>query len=47
VAAEFKDQFKKLELVTIDKDFGGWAKAQPKYFDDGGVFDEIFKKINL
>ncbi len=28
------------------KDFGGWAKAQPKYFDDGGVFDDIFKKIN-
>ncbi len=46
VAAEFKDQFKSLELVTIDKDFGGWAKAQPRYFDDGGVFDDIFKKIN-
>ena len=46
VAAEFKDQFKELELVTIDKDFGGWASAQPKYFDDGGVFDDIFKKIN-
>ncbi|MDH1264493.1 sulfate ABC transporter substrate-binding protein [Pseudomonas sp. GD03944] len=46
VAAEFKDQFKDLELVTIDKDFGGWAAAQPKYFDDGGVFDDIFKKIN-
>jgi sulfate transport system substrate-binding protein len=46
VAAEFKDQFKDLELVTIDKDFGGWASAQPKYFDDGGVFDEIFQKIN-
>jgi sulfate transport system substrate-binding protein len=46
VAAEFKGQFKDLELVTIDKDFGGWSSAQPKYFDDGGVFDDIFKKIN-
>ena len=46
VAAEFKDQFKDLHLVTIDKDFGGWKQAQPKYFDDGGVFDDIFQKIN-
>jgi len=46
VAAEFKRQFKDLHLVTIDKDFGGWKQAQPKYFDDGGVFDDIFKKIN-
>jgi sulfate transport system substrate-binding protein len=46
VAAEFKDQFKALELVTIDKDFGGWKEAQPTFFDDGGVFDGIFKTIN-
>ncbi|MFG0582276.1 sulfate ABC transporter substrate-binding protein [Pseudomonas sp. zjy_9] len=46
VAAEFKRQFKDLHLVTIDKDFGGWKQAQPKYFDDGGVFDDIFQKIN-
>src|SRR5690606_9349511 len=46
VAAEFKEQFKDLKLVTIDKDFGGWKDAQPKYFDDGGVFDQIFTKIN-
>jgi sulfate/thiosulfate-binding protein len=46
VAAQFKDKFAKLELVTIDKEFGGWKQAQPKFFDDGGVFDDIFKKIN-
>lgn len=46
IAAEFKNQFKDLELVTIDKDFGGWKDAQPKFFDDGGVFDGIFNKIN-
>jgi sulfate transport system substrate-binding protein len=27
---------------TIDKVFGGWAKAQPKHFIDGGVFDQVY-----
>ncbi|MBF8720923.1 sulfate ABC transporter substrate-binding protein [Pseudomonas guariconensis] len=43
VAAEFGKQFPKLELVTIDKDFGGWKTAQPKFFNDGGVFDQIYQ----
>ncbi|MFC0666530.1 sulfate ABC transporter substrate-binding protein [Azotobacter chroococcum] len=43
VAAEFAKQFPRLELVTIDKDFGGWKAAQPKFFNDGGVFDQIYK----
>ena len=42
VAAKFAQQFPKLELVTIDKDFGGWKTAQPKFFNDGGVFDQIY-----
>ena len=34
----------KLELVSIDDPiFGGWAKAQPYHFGDGGVFDQIYK----
>ncbi len=37
------DVFPKLELVDIDKDFGGWAKTQPLHFGDGGVFDQIYK----
>ncbi|WP_113338955.1 sulfate ABC transporter substrate-binding protein [Rhizobium cremeum] len=40
------DQLKlpKLELVTIDDPiFGGWAKAQPTHFGDGGIFDQIYK----
>ncbi len=41
VAAQFKDQFPELELVTIDSAFGGWAVAQKRFFDDGGVFDRI------
>ena len=39
-------RFPKLELVSIDKDFGGWAKAQKTHFADGAVFDEIYKPTN-
>ena len=42
VAAKYADQFKALELLTIDKDFGGWKEAQTKHFADGGVFDKIY-----
>ncbi|MGO7633921.1 sulfate ABC transporter substrate-binding protein [Rhizobium leguminosarum] len=35
-------RFPKLTLATID-DFGGWKSAQPKFFGDGGVFDQIYK----
>jgi len=43
VAAEFSQQFPDLKLVTIDGDFGGWKTAQPKFFNDGGVFDQIYQ----
>ena len=37
-------RFPKIKLVTIDDPiFGGWAKAQPKHFGDGGIFDQIYK----
>ena len=44
VAEKHKDNFKKVELLTIDDDFGGWAAAQKKHFADGGVFDQIYTK---
>ncbi|WP_037585416.1 sulfate ABC transporter substrate-binding protein [Stenoxybacter acetivorans] len=44
VQAEFKDQFPPLNLVTIDKEFGGWKQAQQHFFADGGVFDQIYSK---
>ena len=34
-------RFPDLELVTIEH-FGGWGKAQPEHFGDGGVFDQIY-----
>jgi sulfate/thiosulfate-binding protein len=44
--ADLKDlaRFPKLTLVSIDDPlFGGWAKAQPKHFDEGGIFDQIYQ----
>ncbi|MDP2244259.1 sulfate ABC transporter substrate-binding protein [Pseudomonas sp.] len=43
IAGEFAKQFPALKLVTIDKDFNGWKTAQPKFFNDGGVFDQIYQ----
>ncbi|WP_026610945.1 sulfate ABC transporter substrate-binding protein [Methylocaldum szegediense] len=43
VLAKYKDQFKELELFTIDEVFGGWPKAQSTHFADGGVFDQIYE----
>ncbi len=34
-------RFPALELVTIEH-FGGWKKAQPEHFGDGGIFDQIY-----
>ncbi len=44
VAKKWGVQFPNLNLVTVDKDFGGWRKAQATYFGDGGVFDQIIQK---
>ncbi|MFN0193589.1 MAG: sulfate ABC transporter substrate-binding protein [Aestuariivirga sp.] len=39
-------RFPKLQLVSIDADFGGWAEAQKKHFAEGGIFDQIYKPTN-
>jgi sulfate transport system substrate-binding protein len=43
VAATFAKNFPKISFVTI-ADFGGWSKAQPEHFGDGGIFDKIYVK---
>jgi sulfate transport system substrate-binding protein len=43
VAAQFKEQFKSLPLLNIDKNFGGWKRVQAAHFNDGGVFDQVFE----
>jgi sulfate transport system substrate-binding protein len=44
IAAKYADLFPKLELITIDAAFGGWAKAQQTHFADEGTFDQIYLK---
>lgn len=44
VPADLLKKLPELKLVTIDDPiFGGWAKAQPYHFGDGGTFDQIYK----
>lgn len=48
VKPEFADKedlkrFPTVKLVSIDDAFGGWVKAQPEHFGDGGVFDRIYQ----
>lgn len=43
VAEKYHQQFPKLDLFTVDDLFGGWTKAQKTFFDDGGVFDQIYQ----
>ena len=42
VAAKYASVFPKISLFTIDRNFGGWRKAQAAHFNDGGLFDQIF-----
>jgi sulfate transport system substrate-binding protein len=44
VAKKYEKVFPKLNLVTVDQEFGGWQKAQKTHFADGGTFDEIYAK---
>lgn len=44
IAAKYAKRFPKVNLITIDKDFGGWTEAQKIHFADGGVFDQIYSK---
>jgi sulfate/thiosulfate transport system substrate-binding protein len=44
VSKDLLKQLPDIKLVTIDDPiFGGWAKAQPEHFGDGGIFDQIYK----
>ena len=43
VAARYRTQFPNVLLFTIDRNFGGWAKAQALHFNDGGLFDQEYE----
>jgi sulfate transport system substrate-binding protein len=42
VAKKYEKNFPKINLITIDKVFGGWQKAQKTHFADGGLFDQLY-----
>ena len=44
VSARYRDQYPEIRLFTIDEVFGGWAVAQARHFDDGGIFDRIYSE---
>jgi sulfate transport system substrate-binding protein len=43
IAEKYAANFTQLKLVTVDQEFGSWAKAQATHFADGGVFDQIYQ----
>ena len=40
---KYAEQFSDVTLLSIDKDFAGWNKAQGKFFNDGGLFDTVWE----
>jgi len=43
VSSAYAEQFPDIELFSVDELFGSWSTAQATHFNDGGVFDQIFK----
>ena len=43
IAKKYAANFAQLKLVTLDREFGSWAKAQATHFADGGIFDQIYQ----
>jgi sulfate transport system substrate-binding protein len=41
--ARHASELASIELFTIDDVFGGWGRVQREHFDDGGVFDQIYR----
>jgi sulfate transport system substrate-binding protein len=42
VMAKYRGRFPPIEMFDIDRNFGGWAKAQSIFFADDGIFDRIY-----
>ncbi len=42
VAAEFKDKFPDVRLVTVEEVFGGWDKVQAEHFAEGALLDQAY-----
>ncbi len=42
VAAEYKDQFPEIRLVTVEDVFGGWDKVSTEHLAEGAILDGIY-----
>ncbi|EKF61470.1 sulfate ABC transporter sulfate-binding protein [Agrobacterium albertimagni AOL15] len=42
VAAEYRDQFPEIRLVTVEDVFGGWEKVSAEHFAEGAILDGIY-----
>ena len=40
---KYAAQFPAIRTFTVDEVFGGWPKAFPAHFKDGGTFDQIYQ----
>ena len=43
ILKKYADRLPPLSLFTVAEVIGSWAEAQRRFFDDGGVFDEIYQ----
>ena len=43
VLQKFSAVFPNVPLFTIDEAFGGWEKAQTAFFNEGALFDQIYR----
>ncbi|MFZ2855846.1 MAG: sulfate ABC transporter substrate-binding protein [Rhodocyclaceae bacterium] len=41
---KYAAQFPAIKTFSVDEVFGGWAKASPTHFKDGGSFDQIYSQ---
>jgi sulfate/thiosulfate transport system substrate-binding protein len=44
VLAKYSTQFKPLELFSVAEAFGSWSEAQRIHFNDGGLFDHLYRR---
>lgn len=44
ILKKYADKFPKLDLITVDSNFGGWHKAHKDHFADGASFDKLYVK---
>jgi sulfate transport system substrate-binding protein len=42
---EFSDKYKSVKTLGTIEDYGGWDAFQKKFFEDGGVFDQVQASI--